>query len=248
MQAAVPTRRHRDFDGLEAGRFAAACIHKGAVVSWNIAEFAESQLLERFGFATSAHKTAQGIESVFERQVDAQHAVIVSIVGFDRGAGVGHIPFLDLGLARRDINDLQAEMISADISGPWTKIVDEKRGRFLGREREDWISHMHGPEVVVDYLERWIPGLDVLANLSFIESRLNATADVRISNDAAWLSNRMLWGWRPEDDEVLEARLAEFARAPDGHPIRVQIEAEYERRRAWIAAHPDGVARELTGD
>ncbi|MEM7095243.1 MAG: hypothetical protein AAF567_19750 [Actinomycetota bacterium] len=219
-------------------------------MSWNIAEFIEAQLRESFGFSAWSESERTGADGCFEHVVDEQHAVIVVIDGFGRGDGAGSVPSLTVSLSRRDINELLAELSLASDVGPWRHTVLEKTWRpFLDRTHPSWIGSRTTADEVAEYLDEWTPLLLAAANLPFIEGYMNEVdpQSGEVEYRSVRIANRMLWGWDAGDDALLEADRDRFAHGPEGHPLRIRVEAEYERRVAWIAAHPDGIERELTG-
>ncbi|MEM7095247.1 MAG: hypothetical protein AAF567_19770 [Actinomycetota bacterium] len=134
--------------------------------------------------------------------------------------------------------------------GSWSGTVMERSSsRFAGRPPDRWNAHECSREDVASYLERWVPTLDEVANLSFVDAYVDARNPATGSylHLQARIANRMLWGWDAEDEAMLVDDLERFSHVKEGHPTRVQMQAVYERRVAWIAAHPDGIERELTG-
>ena len=213
---------------------------------WNIAEFCESQLLERFGFE------ADRIEGSFVRRIDAQHAVMMEINGFGRGPNAGTNPSYEVWLARRDINELRIELATGSRKlRPWSGTLREPPASpFLGRPVPGWQSITMTEEMVAGYLEKWIPPLDGLANLGFMEKQMTTTSPItgEQSYRIVRIPNRMLSGWRDEDELLIEQELASVQQYGPEVVVRVEMEAKIERVRAWIAEHPDGVERELAGE
>jgi len=220
-------------------------------MTWNVCEYISSRLSSQFGYEEVGHP------SVLQRRIDNQHLVQASIRPFNRGAA-GTRAGVEFALGRRDINELMIDVFSSPL-GSWTASVLELRGdhRFLGRPDGHWIVGEATEADVDAFLERWVPPLDGIANLAFIEEYI-------ATNDPEWddenrdrvkqmfwstaVANRMLSGWSPERDEhFLQYRIDSVAHFEPDSRMRVLTEGQVVTIREWIAENPNGVERELTG-
>ncbi len=218
-------------------------------VHYNICEFIEQQLLEHFGF-----KPAES-ESNYVRVVDEEHAIVASLSPFERGANSGYRTELDFWLARRDINQLKSELLRLD-NDPYGVVALEIRGHwFLDRPRSDWLAHQTSQDQVSAYLSEWIPQLDQIANMAFIQQYLSFDSPNwdeqtrKMSHRRRWsarVTDRMLSGWQPGTDEhLLQQKLDTVSHFPANAPVRQQAEADVAKLRTWITTHPNGIDRKL---
>lgn len=220
-----------------------------APASWNIGLFVADLLVDQHGFEQL------DAPSHFLKKVDGQHAALVSMSPWDREPPGGHDrPSVYFGVARRDINELWRDLIRETID-PWKATTnvsfsadDPSLGSlsYLTTSRDD----------VAEFVDEWIPKmLAERTNLASVEAELTrrrrrtTVANGLMKGDPTVfprMMNALLDGWTEEEEAEFMGELQGRHDFLNPEP-RARVAAQMERVRAWVAEHPDGVERELTG-
>lgn len=209
---------------------------------WNIGLYVADLLTDQHGFEQLEEP------SHFRKVVDSQHAAFVSISPWDRKPPGGYdSPSVRFGVARRDINELWAKLINDRVE-PWRSTVSfsysetERVGSFLYFE--------HSQDDVEGFVDEWMPKMVAEhTNLASVERRLG---EVRRSGrmDTTFIPrmmNALLDGWTEADSVEFLGELSNRIENLSDQDDRERIHRQIERVKAWVAEHPDGVERELTG-
>ena len=201
-------------------------------------------LRETFGFVEGR------FPGEFVKEIDPQHAVIVDVEPWDeKPPGGSRSPGVRFGVARRDINELWAELLDNSSIVPLTPLI-EGAERFCGQPRASWLSHRDPPEEIEAWLLEWVPRLlDEVPNLTFIQAYLKRNIDPAVVGEVAAqnygrttapvrMMDRLLDGvWTPQDhDELL---------VPLWGGSGAMWEAAAAAIADWHERHPNGVDRDL---
>lgn len=120
---------------------------------WDIGRLIGDELVARFGF-----EAEPDWDGVFQRVVDSQHAVIVTIGDWGRVPGGGStMPSPRFGVARRDINELWNNLLD-DRVRRWRRTVREHPW-FFGREPVSFLTSRDEPVDVTRWMDELIPRL-----------------------------------------------------------------------------------------
>jgi len=163
------------------------------------ADFAMHYLQVRLGYQRAANSER------FLRWVDEQHGVILDLVASPttdwecEAANAPDFvapPALEVGVVRRDIADLKAMLEGSRIRDGRYKptILEFSQSPFLDRP----VDLPTVENELVPYLDAWIPRLDTIANLAFIEQHLEAGTVQFFGHQAAL--NRALNGNSTSED------------------------------------------------
>lgn len=207
---------------------------------------------ETFSFAAT-----QDFPGQLDRRVDEQHLVIVTITPWSEAAPGGtNRPAALLSTARRDINEVWRDVFNDRITPEFSTIgerpmwfFDQPQGSWLGRSpdtRDDMFA----------WADVWIPRLIESASLTFVKDFMARTSDVpkaqknhRRKTLIPRMCDALLDGrWGAEfETEFVEPALADIERLGPDHKHSIRLSGQLERLRAWLAANPNGVTRELAG-
>lgn len=197
---------------------------------YNICEFIEQHLITNYNFEPDEH------DGFLIHHADDQHAVLVWNQMFERGRNKGASAFLRFLLARRDIVETVRETTRPNSIG----LIEIPGNEFANRPPANWFNLTDSPEEIADYLDHWIPQILPLANFTYIENYLTFDDPTWDDNKRhicarrrwpARVANRLLWGWQPEDNQLIH-----------DHKNVTELEAIHN----WINQHPNGKPRTHT--
>lgn len=219
-------------------------------VGWEVA----NRLLDVHGFEQGTDLSP----GEFRRIVDSQHAATVTFEKWDEKGGGALTARFELGVARRDINELWRDLLQEGWS-IWWPTLRERHPWFFNDGRPhsgmSYLTWSGGPRTysedeVAHWVDTYIPRLlDEAMSLSFVREHL-AKYQTGKNVDQTRLPrimNALLDGeWTEEADAELLGRLRlRIEKNPpgtDNHALAVRQLAAVEK---WLAEHPDGIDREL---
>ena len=188
----------------------------------------------------------------FTLEVDDQHSATV-MVGPNFGERRTNQASIHLGVIRRDINDLWRELYSSTLSESHATVSNGHRPHFW-REPDPHFSYMHHSErVIQEWLDVHITRLaDEACNFGFVSAKLEelANSDSTTAKFATIprFMTALLDGWTDEaEQEFMAPMIAQLDEDWPDDPDKSKRHAKIDRIREWIAGHPDGIERELTG-
>ncbi len=218
----------------------------------NIGLDVAERICERYGFSAEERKST----GVFVRVMDAQHAVTISLVPWQKAPPKGGSQVsVSFGVSRRDITDLREELFDDVVSQWWWTVTEPPR--FFDQPFGNWASTAERSQIT-EWVDLWVPRLiEEAPLLSFIEQWWHRTVAPREDGSSAnWdsrtdvgrLCNQLLWGLTPEAEEELLVpfeQLIEQIGPDDKYKRHDKMVAQAARIRAWLADHPNGIEREL---
>ena len=213
---------------------------------YNIGELIWEHLTTHHGYQDRSKLVGTQLTGSLTRVVDEQHAITAVIQPFKKGPSEGSSGRLHFAISRADINQLGQELGFKAFSSYTLTVQEADYSGFLQRPLTYWSNHLHTPQDVIDYLDEWIPQLDTICNLEFIEAHLPTIhPDGRVLNDYEWLAmtlNQMLNGADLETHEaLLSDRIAMIVNATTPESKRrTRVEARVIKIREWLAANPTG--------
>lgn len=202
-------------------------------------------LIGRFGYT---HRDT----GRFTIDVDSQHQALV-VVGPNFGQRRTNQAEIGLGVIRRDVRDLESELLHDRLPEWRATIRNATKPHFWG-EPDPYFSYLrHTSEDVQEWLDGNIPRLVTEAcNYGFVAMKLEEAAShgssYAASSDRTWssrLATALLDGWTDEAEDEFMSVLVSELEAEDRHDVdRSKRQGRIDRVRAWIAEHPDGIERE----
>ncbi len=201
-------------------------------------------LVERFGFSEME-------PGVYMFEVDAQHSAKVLVSPWNgRRRNLARV---QQAVIRRDVNDLRRELLQPDLP-VWASSISNSRPRphFFGEDDPRFDYKFHTPEFVQERLDEAIPRLlsEACTFEFFSDYLLKCWNDPknRQTSQAQMFMTALLDGWSEEaEQEFLAPMVRSLDKDWDDESKKAWQQGRVDRVRAWIAEHPDGVERELTG-
>lgn len=199
-------------------------------VSRNVGAEVRSHLVDRFGFIEAEDRAGR-----YRLPVDAQHQLVITDGTW--GENGGHTSArLVFEVARRDINELRSELLDPRIDSWWPTVKVNKL-LFGGDSKLGTVTdfRMDG-DAVAAYCDYWLPKFVAEApKLSYVREMFGiARTHAKLARQTrfARMFDSMLAGTWAADSE------------PDFFPNQFGPD-DREKILGWVAAHPDGIEREL---
>lgn len=240
-----------DLQAAEVGarKLAAMGIHREENVGLDVFE----RMRDFHGFDVRSKK----VSNQLERSIDAEHAVGIFLSPWQKAPPTGgRRVTVAFSVSRQDISRLQAKL-RGHPDGSWSWAASEPRP-FFGQSEGVWASGDDRDEIE-SWIDAWVPTLVSEApSLGFIEAWWEHTRPPAEDADQTgiwfgryqWprICNQLLWGWTAEaETELLEPYVKITERFGPEHRLYARRTEIVERVRSWIAEHPDGIDRQLTG-
>ena len=215
---------------------------------YNVCEHIEQHLINNHGF--------EWIDERLVGIVDEQHSVVAIFTSFERGPNKGHRTGFDLGLSRLDINEALSE---ADPELGRDRYMPTIMGKVLLPEHppQYWSSRSTEQVEIDQMIDDWLPKLEAVANLQFIEEQLATQYASTVGQDDQllriaflnnWLTyavNIALSGWTASRHDQLFAHYRDAYRDfPPDTPGWQRFENDIAALESWIADNPNGIERE----
>lgn len=216
---------------------------------WAVGDHVHGRLVDTHGY-----ELVDEVLWVFRKVLDGQHAALVTA----DPTGGNRACFLQLGYARRDINELVWQLQGV-LGDPWRRtakfMFDESEAPFPEFSGYPELPLLSTPEAVTEWMERWLPKFEARLGLDEVVAELRAQIDDapparvdarRRGRILPLMANQMLSGWRGAPDEQEYFTHLERWEA-EGGSTQPMYRRLLDNAVAWIAEHPNGVDRELAG-
>lgn len=208
---------------------------------WNVGRELRDLLFNEHGFEQGPYE-----EGAFLRRVDAQHGVLINSGRWDAPDAGSKSVSIRIGFARKDNNQLWHELLDERVH-EWSSTIHVSDP--FGEGPKSFIGTGGLRPDIAGWLNKTVPRLLELANYRYITDTLARHGAAVQGLDRTRFPRMMealMGGWNDAaEEEFLAPMVAQLDETwksdPDGSVRRGKI----DRVRAWIAAHPDGVAREL---
>lgn len=209
-----------------------------------------ARISERHGFERDPNYPGR-----VRRTIDDQHQVMASVTpwqAWDDATEDRTRANVSFGIARRDINELWAELLD-DRVATWFETIAEYLP-FFGQPPAQWLSFLTPENEVESWIDEWVPQLVTKApTLPFIESVFEMAAETPEQTEEVrqwqWIPrsiNNLLNGTHaPVWTDLIEPLRERLDEAEAGSEWYQTVEGQIDRVLAWMQENPEGVERTL---